>query len=129
MSHKSKGINAERELIHLFWAQGWAAVRVSGSGSMKYPSPDVIAATRLRRLAIECKSTKDEHKYIPKAGIEQLKTFAGIINAEPWIAIRFNALPWYFLMIEDMRATGQNMMVTVRDAQKKGLLFEELIRR
>lgn len=44
MSHKSKGINAEREIIHLFWSMpGWTACRVAGSGSMKYPSPDVIA--------------------------------------------------------------------------------------
>ena len=46
MSLKSKGINAERELIHKFWGVGWGAVRVAGSGSMRYPSSDILAANR-----------------------------------------------------------------------------------
>ena len=59
MSRKSKGINAERDLIHKFWnVEGWSAVRVAGSGSMKYPSADVLATNKLRRLAIECKTSK-----------------------------------------------------------------------
>ena len=53
MSRKSKGINAERSLIHKFWAHNWAAIRVAGSGSSKYPSPDVLAGNNLRKLAIE----------------------------------------------------------------------------
>ena len=32
MSRKGKGINAERDLIHKFWGNSWAAVRVAGLG-------------------------------------------------------------------------------------------------
>ena len=46
MSRKSKGINAERELIRLFEdTNKWSACRVAGSGSSRYPSPDIIAAS------------------------------------------------------------------------------------
>ena len=51
MSTKSKGTNAERELIHAFWGKGYAAIRSAGSGSMKYPSPDIIAAKKGKRFA------------------------------------------------------------------------------
>ena len=63
MSRKSKGINAERELIHLFWkTNSWTAVRIAGSGSSKYPCPDILAANISRKIAIEAKSTKDKNK-------------------------------------------------------------------
>ena len=58
MSTKSKGSNAERELIHMFWSKGFAAIRSAGSGSMKYPSPDLLVAKNNKILAIECKITK-----------------------------------------------------------------------
>ena len=55
---KRKGTNAERDLIKLFWSVGWAAVRVAGSGSMQFPSPDLLVGNKIRRLAIEVKTTK-----------------------------------------------------------------------
>ena len=53
---KAKGINAERELVHLFHKFGWSAVRIAGSGSSKYPCPDVLAGNGFRRIAIEAKA-------------------------------------------------------------------------
>ena len=38
MSLKSKGSNAERQLLHMFWDAGWACLRSAGSGSMNHPS-------------------------------------------------------------------------------------------
>ena len=55
---KKKGTDAERDLIHIFWKNGWAAVRIAGSGSMKYPSPDILAGKNGTLYAIECKTTK-----------------------------------------------------------------------
>ena len=82
MSRKSKGINAERDLIHKFWAtNGWAALRVAGSGSMRYPSADILATNKVRKLAIECKTVKNPWKYIEKEDINQLKEFSELFNA------------------------------------------------
>ena len=91
MYRKSKGINAERDLLHKFWSvSSWCAVRVAGSGSMRYPSADILASNKLRKLAIECKTSAEKSKYLPKEDIDQLKKFAGIFGAEPWVAVRFD---------------------------------------
>lgn len=127
MSRKSKGINAERELVHLFQQNGWSAVRIAGSGSSKYPSPDVLASNVMRRVAIECKTFKGTKKYFSGSDIEQLKEFASKFGTESWIGIKFNNLPWYFLTLEDLEVTGRNMAISVDLAQKKGLKFEDLI--
>jgi len=127
MSHKSKGINAERELIHAFWKNSWSAIRVAGSGSSKYPCPDVLAGNGARRIAIECKASKDSVKYLTAKEVAELKEFSEIFGAEPWIGMRFDDMKWYFLSLEDLKASGASFSVSVELAKKKGLLFEQLI--
>lgn len=128
MSRKSKGINAERDLIHKFWANSWGAVRVAGSGSMRYPSADVLATNKLRKLAIECKTAKDPWKYIEKEEIKQLKEFSELFNAEPYVAVKFNKKDWLFLTLEDLEETNKAFMINIKKAEIKGILFEELIK-
>jgi Holliday junction resolvase len=128
MSLKSKGINAERELIHLFWANGWSAVRVAGSGCTKYPSPDLLAGNNVRKLAIESKVTKDVRQALEKKQVDDLREFSRIFGAEPWIAVKFNNIGWYFLTLEDIKEAGANYSVTIQTAKMKGLSFEELIK-
>jgi Holliday junction resolvase len=128
MSRKSKGINAERDLIHKFWSSNWAAIRIAGSGSMRYPSADIIATNKLRKLAIECKTSKKSGKYIEKDAIEQLKEFAELFNAEPYVAVKFNREEWLFLTLEDLEETNKNFMINTEKAKIKGILFEELIK-
>ena len=127
MSLKSKGINAERELVHIFWAKEWACLRIAGSGSNRYPSPDVLVSNKLRRLAIECTSTKDQKKYFDKNEIESLKKFADVFGAEPWIAVKFKGRDWYFISTEDLKETEKGFMIDVEISKTKGLLFEEMI--
>ena len=128
MSHKSKGINAERDLLHRFWNVGsWSAVRVAGSGSMRYPSADILASNKLRKLAIECKTSIKESKYLPKEDIQQLKNFADVFGAEPWIAIKFKSSNWYFVSLEDIEETKKSFIIDNDIVKNKGLLFEEII--
>lgn len=128
MNKKAKGSNAERELIKMFWDNGFAAMRAAGSGSTSFPSPDIIAGNRIRRLAIECKTTRELKKYLSIEDIEQIKTFSVLFGAEPWIGVRFNILRWYFLSLEDLTKTASGYVITICDAKNKGLLFEELIK-
>ena len=129
MAHKSKGINAERDLLHRFWSVGsWSAIRVAGSGFMRYPSADILASNKLRKLAIECKTCIEENKYLPKEDIEQLKKFADVFGAEPWIAIRFKGYDWHFVSLEDMLKTKKSFVIDVNTAKNKGLLFEEMVK-
>ena len=127
MSSKSKGSNAERELIHLFWAtKEWTACRVAGSGSMKYPAPDIIANKAGISLAIECKSTAGNNQYLEKREVEELKEYAKMAGARPLVALRFSRKPWLFLDPEDLEQTGQNLVASQKLAERRGLTFEEL---
>jgi Holliday junction resolvase len=126
MNRKAKGIGAERELIHLFWGSSWAAVRIAGSGSMKYPSPDILASNNKRRLAIECKATKSKSQYLTKEEISELKKFCSLFGTEPWVGVRFSR-DWYFISLDDMKETGKNFVVSNELAKQKGLTFNELI--
>ncbi len=128
MSRKSKGINAERNLIHKFWSEGWAALRIAGSGSMKYPSADVLASNKIRELAIECKTSNDKNKYLKKEEVSQLKEFSDIFGAEPWIAVKFDRHDWLFINPEDLKDSGNNFLVSLDLAEKKGLSFGELLK-
>jgi len=137
---KAKGTKAERELVHKFWGTNqWVVMRAPGSGSIKYPCPDILAGKHDRKLAIECKSTKNGRQYLTGKEIAELKEFATIFGAEPWIGVRFDATiekqkannnnnGWYFLTMDDIEATeGNNFVVSLQNAQRKGLLFEELV--
>ncbi|MBI4151262.1 Holliday junction resolvase [Candidatus Woesearchaeota archaeon] len=128
MSRKSKGISAERELIHLFWGTGsWAAIRVAGSGAIKYPVPDVLAANNLRKLAIECKSTKGRQQHLDKDQIDGLREFAQKFGTETWIGVRFNNEGWRFLSLEDLKETPSGYSANFTHAEAKGLSFDELV--
>lgn len=127
MNAKAKGSNAERELIHLFWSNNWAAVRAAGSGSTSYPCPDLLASNATRALAIECKSSGELNRHLPKQQVEDLVAFAKMFGAEPWIGARFNDMKWAFFSPEDLKRTGSGFSVSVRMVREKGLTFEQLI--
>ncbi|MBI2668522.1 Holliday junction resolvase [Candidatus Woesearchaeota archaeon] len=127
MNTKAKGTKGERELIHLFNQNGWSAIRTAGSGSQHYPAPDILAGNAMRRVAIECKVTKEQKKYFPDEEIVQLRTFAQKFGAESWIGVRFPREPWYFLMLEDLERTGECWAVSLEKARIKGLKVEELL--
>ncbi|MBU0469970.1 MAG: Holliday junction resolvase [Nanoarchaeota archaeon] len=127
MNTKAKGTKGERELVKFFNENNWACIRVAGSGSSKYPSPDILAANAVRRLAIECKVTKDKKKYFTSEEIEQLRFFSRRFGAESWVGVRFPDHPWYFFMLEDIEETGKCWAVSLETAKIKGLKIEELM--
>jgi len=124
---KTKGSNAERELVHKFWEYGWACIRVAGSGSSKYPSPDLLAGNARRKLAIECKITGGVSQYFDEEEIESLRFFAKTFGAESWVAIKMER-KWRFLMLEDLKETPSGFAVNANLFSLKGLTFEELVK-
>ncbi|MBL7148053.1 MAG: Holliday junction resolvase [Nanoarchaeota archaeon] len=128
MTSKNKGTRYERELFHKFFnTDKFMPVRVAGSGSTTLPSVDLLIGGQGRYLAIECKAIKQGRKYIDKERIKELKDFSKKFGAEPWLAIRFNNEPWYFIKIEDLGKTKTNHVVSLELVKKKGLLFEQLV--
>jgi len=128
MSLKSRGTNAERDLVHKFWEVGWACFRAAGSGSTSFPSPDLIAGNNLRKLAIEVKITTESRKYFTAKEILELKEFSEKFGAEPWVAIRFFRKPWKFLPIEDLVQSKGSFCATQEVVERRGFSFEELIK-
>lgn len=123
---KRKGSNAERELVKLFWEKRWAAIRSAGSGSMHYPSPDLLVSNAIRRLAIEVKSTKDNKKYFKNEEVKQLINFSKYFGAEPWIAVKFQKQNWVFINPENLEVIGENFVFRNENIEI-GLTFFELI--
>jgi Holliday junction resolvase len=124
---KSKGSKAERELIHMFWEKGFAAMRAAGSGSTQHPSPDVIAGNGKLFFAIECKASAEPVKYIEKDKVNQLDLFANSFGARPIVALRFDNEKWFFLKLTDLKVTKSSYVATLDLAKKKGMSFEEMI--
>lgn len=125
---KKKGSNVERELVHLFWSKGWGACRVAGSGSMSYPSPDIIAGNSKRILVIECKACKGNYQYFEKSEIDALCVFSSIFGGEPWLGVRFDRQDWFFVKKDDLEDSGKNLVITKKRAFEKGILFDVLVK-
>jgi Holliday junction resolvase len=124
---KAKGSKAERELLHMFWAKNFATIRSAGSGSMKYPGPDLLVGNLLRRMSIECKSTSKSKVYLNHHDVDQLREFSKVFDARPWFAIKFVRRGWLFLNIEDLDKTPTGYVIDFKKAELRGISFEELI--
>jgi len=125
---KSKGTRAERELLHLFWENNWAAMRAAGSGSTSRPSPDLLASKNNKTLAIECKSIKNKSHHFNKEEIEQLILFSEIFGAKPIIGMRFDKKGWFFLNAETIPTNKNgNYTVSFNLSKETGQSFEELL--
>ena len=127
INRKAKGTKGERELVKVFNEAGWSCIRVAGSGSSRYPSPDILAGNAIRRVAIECKVTADLKKYLTEEEVEQLNVFSRRFGAEAWVGVHFQGEPWYFLLLEDLENTGSLRAVSLEQAKLKGLTIEELM--
>lgn len=122
---KTKGSNAERELVSMFAGIGWAAIRVAGSGSSKFPSPDVLVSNGSKVIAIECKSTKKKYQYFNPLQLKQLEQFSNSFNAEPWLAVKFST-DWKFFKPKDLAQKKKSFGVTIEHKDAK--FFSDLTR-
>ena len=124
MSNKSKGSNAERELLRLFTEQNWRAARVAGSGVNDNTFCDLIAGKAGRKgYAIEAKSSKKKRIYITKQQIDDFMQFCEVIGLSPVIALRFNREGWIFLDPKHLEDTGGNWVASLENAKINGMRF------
>ena len=122
---KRKGMDAEREIVHLFWSvPNWVAARIAGSGSMRYPAPDIIAGSDDAKLLIEAKITKSDHVYIPHEEVEALQTFAAKFDGEALIAYKLGGQEWRFVDPFRLERTEKNVVI---NKKSPGITFRELI--
>ena len=112
MSNKSKGSNAERELVSLFTENGWRAVRVAGSGvNDESPCDLIVGKLGQKGFTIEAKSSRSNYIYIKKSQIEDFILFSSTIGLRPVIAVRFTYEGWLFLNPEQLEDSGKSFVI------------------
>jgi len=128
--NKVKGNKTERELFQKFIENNYRAVRVAGSGIMDGAECDLIAgkAGKGRKYAIEVKSSKKPVKYMSKKQIEDFIIFSEIFGLKPVLALRFNREGWLFINPKQLKDVGQNFVITLEQARKKGKKFAQFFR-
>lgn len=125
---KAKGTNAENFLIHKFWESEWVAVRVAGSGSTKYPAPDILASCGYKKIVMEIKVTNSSKKYFSQKEILDLEFFGEKFGAESWVGIKFEENQWFFIPTNELIISAQgNYSISLIEIKRKGFTFEEMI--
>jgi len=124
MSRKSKGINAERDLVNLFRKNNIVAIRVAGSGSTKYDSADIVAGNKNVKLAIECKTSADDKKYLSNDSIDQIRNFSNSFGAVPILAVKFDREKWGFFNLGRIKTTEAGFVISKEDT---GMSFEDIL--
>jgi len=122
-----KGVGYERELVNLFWKNGWAAIRVPGSGGISAPVPDIVAGKGNLKIAVQCKAIDARSYYIKKSDINSLVTFCSIFGALPYIGFRLPNRRWIFVKPEDFEETDKSFKITKEKMLVRGIEFKELI--
>ncbi|MBN2067264.1 MAG: Holliday junction resolvase [Candidatus Diapherotrites archaeon] len=127
MVYHSKGANAERELMHLFFHAGFSVVRIAGSGTSPLPAPDIIAIRQGRIIAVECKARKSKNLAISLTQMGELLEWAERAGAEPLIAWKVPRKGWFFLRPGQMHNSGKFHLISLRDAMENGKSLELII--
>ena len=128
MANKHKGANAERELLHMLSANGFAVVRVAGSGMIAETACDLIAGNSSKKFAIECKTSKEKKRYIDKQQMADLKEFAKKFGFPPLVAVKFNRQGWWFIEPEGLEDTGKGLAISLDNIKIKGKSFDDLLK-
>ena len=124
--NKAKCSKTERELFQKFIETGiYRVVRVAGSGTMENADCDLIAGKEDKKFCIEVKSSKKQTIYISKDQISRFLTFSEIFKLTPVIALRFNREGWLFIEPKELKDSGKNYAISIKDAKEKGKKFTQ----
>lgn len=121
MPRYNKGANAERELIKILDKEGFAVLRVAGSGVNPIPCPDVVALKKGRIIAFECKAKKGEYLSIAHAQLEEEIDWSEKAGAEFIVAWKVPRKGWLFFKAEDFRKTDKFYMIKLDEAKKAAI--------
>jgi Holliday junction resolvase len=127
LSHYNKGSAAERELIALFDAAGFAVVRVAGSGTNALTDVDLIALRSDMRLAVESKAWAKENLSISKDQFEALLAWSKKADCRPLIAWKYPREGWFLLDPDAFHVTPKFYAITHRTAVEKRIPLDVLV--
>ena len=126
--NKSKGSKTERELFQMFIDDNYRCVRVAGSGTMENADCDLIAGKKGKKYCIEAKSSKKSTIYITKSQIENFMIFSEIFKLKPVIALRFSREGWLFINPKQLKDSGKNWGISLKEAKKRGKKFAQFFK-
>ena len=108
-----KGARAERELLHIFYDNGWSVIRSSGSG-VNALSPDVIFLKDREALCIECKAWEKGSLSLDPEQFEKLIEWERNTSFPTYVAWRMNGKGWFFIRLDEFRRAEKNFTVTMK---------------
>jgi len=126
MTRYNKGANAERELIRMFWAKGFAVARTAGSGKNALPMPDLIVMGKGRRIVIEAKAWRSNYLNIACDQMEELLKWSVVGEAEVFVAWKYPNKGWFFIKPSEFNRS-KNYSISFEKTQKVGAPFEVFI--
>ena len=112
----------------MFWDSDWVCVRVAGSGSGRYPSPDILASNGHKKLVLEVKTVSANKKYFTSQEILDLEFFASKFAAQAWVGVKFEGNQWYFIPTSELDKTrADNYVIDLIKMKRSGFTFDEMI--
>lgn len=108
-----KGARGERELLEMFYEEGFVGLRAPSSGSTTDRElPDLLVGNSENFYAIEAKRKAEDKVYLPHDEVEDLAFFAEMFGAEPIVAYRKDRSSWKFWRPYELYDAGKNYRVT-----------------
>ncbi|MCR4335167.1 MAG: Holliday junction resolvase Hjc [archaeon] len=126
MAHYNKGANAERELIRMFWKEGFAVARTAGSGKNALPMPDLIVLSKTRKIVIEAKAWRSDYLNINFEQMEELLKWKELSNAEVFVAWKYPNKGWFFIDPKHFNK-AKHYSISFSKVQKVGVVFDVFI--
>lgn len=131
VKRRSKGINAERELVTKLWKLGYAVIRGPASGAKirRGVYPDIVVIKNRHIFVLEVKKrSKLDHIYVDKDQIEKLKEFARRSGGEALIAVKISEFRvWKAIPITYVKEVSNNKIRIDKEIIEKAQdLFEYL---
>ncbi|MBU1120669.1 MAG: Holliday junction resolvase Hjc [archaeon] len=127
MAYYKKGANAERELLHILWEKGFAVVRIAGSGGTTLPAPDIVALSRKKRLAFECKAWNSAYLNIPLKQMDELIGWGKKAGANVFIAWKIPNKGWLFLPPKTFSKKASNYTISKKKAFSKAINLNVIV--
>ncbi len=116
MTRYEKGANAERKLIKELYSRGMSVVRVAGSGKNVLPAPDIVALSKSKKLAFECKAWDASYLNISIGQMEEQLGWAERAGAEFFVAWKVSRKGFLFLDPKEFVKAGKNYVISLKKA-------------
>jgi Holliday junction resolvase len=128
MSNYTKGAKGERELLSLFYEEGFVGFRAPSSGSTtERELPDVLVGNGELVFAIEVKRSGGDYEYLDEYEIEDLHYFAEAFGAEPFIAVRFDYGDWFLFEDHELHQTDGGRYRIKKENVDKGKTISDIV--